>query len=299
MKAYGEAMSAGAAKTYFQAMFPASGVSNILFNCKLVDDGVTGIPIFNRYDTNYLPIDYTLKLDSNNVAITMSDTMSYVGCYQASAKTNDLDNNVLEFTNPVNVDSNGNDTTGTPKLLVSPGAGKFQIGVEATEQTRNRCTSSNVVKFERGFTLVGFQSQMKSGLGSRFSFGKCQLYNTTTTPCLPMESLEVIPYDTIDHASSEVGYSQFPRFSAMFNDRCQMWFKTANNQPLLFSDLAAFGITVTQEISLTPAFLSEYGSWAVTNADMASYHLSTKTGCALRNIPLYFAKIQLNLNYYN
>jgi len=295
MTAYGVAMSAGAAKTYFQAMFPAAGGTNILFSCRVVDDSVN--PIFNRYDINGNPIDYTLKLDSSNIALTMSDTMSYVGCYQASAKT-DGASPVLEFNAPVNVDAAGAETTGDPKLLVYPGDGKFQIGVEASTQIRNRCTSSNVVKFERGFTLTGFQSQMKSALGSRFSFGKFQKYNTTDAPCLPMESLEVIPYDAIDTPSAT-----FPRFSAMFNDKCQMWYHTAGakiNQPILFSDLETlFSITITQEPSLTPAFISEYGAWAVTNADMVSYLLSNQSGCALRNIPLYFAKIELNLNYYN
>lgn len=295
LTAYGVAMGTGAAKTYFQAMFPASGVTNILFNCRVVDDIAN--PIFNRYDINGNPIDYTLKLDSNNIALTMSDTMSYVGCYQASAKT-DGASPVLEFNAPVNVDAAGAEITGDPKLLVYPGDGKFQIGVEASTQVRNRCTSSNVVKFERGFTLTGFQSQMKSAMGSRFSFGKFQKYNTTDAPCLPMESLEVIPYDTINTPSAT-----FPRFSAMFNDKCQMWYHTAGakiNQPILFSDLAGtFTIGITQEPSLTSDFLTEYGAWAVTNADMVSYLLSSKTGCALRNIPLYFAKIELNLNYYN
>lgn len=276
-------------------MFPATGVTNIFFNCRVVDDIAN--PIFNRYDINGNVIDYTLKLDSNNIALTMSDTMSYVGCYQASAKT-DGASPVLEFNAPVNVGAAGAETTGDPKLLVYPGDGKFQIGVEASTQIRNRCTSSNVVKFERGFTLTGFQSQMKSAMGSRFSFGKFQKYNTTDAPCLPMESLEVIPYDTINTPSAT-----FPRFSAMFNDKCQMWYHTAGakiNQPILFSDLAGtFTIGITQEPSLTSDFLTEYGAWAVTNADMVSYLLSSKTGCALRNIPLYFAKIELNLNYYN
>lgn len=288
--AYANAMPAGTDKNYFLAMIPSSNSSNIFYvdlngqTCKVVEDrpSINGSKkIFNRY-VNDAPVDYSLFLDKDNVALTMSDQQSYVGCYKAN-------DDVLSFGAVVNANTDGTDDLGTtPDMLMADGNGKFHVSSADSVQTRNR-VRSNVFTFKRGFSLVGFQSQMKSGLGSRFSIGKFQPYNITNAPTLPQESIEVIPYDNATTPSA------FPRFSAMFNDVCQMWYHTTGakvGQPVLFNDLLSF-FAITTDKNLT-----EYGTWAVTNADYETYLLSEKTGVTLKNVPVNFAKVEINLNYY-
>lgn len=287
---YANAMTAGADKNYFLAMIPSANSSNIFYvdingqTCKVIEDrpSIAGSKkIFNRY-VDDAPVDYSLFLDKDNVALTMSDQMSYVGCYKANA-------DVLTFGNVVNVNADGTDDLATtPDMLIADGNGKFHVSSADSIQTRNR-VRSNVFTFKRGFSLVGFQSQMRSGLGSRFSIGKFQPYNITNAPTLPQESIEVIPYDNATTPSA------FPRFSAMFNDVCQMWYHTTGakvGQPVLFNDLLSF-FAITTDKNLT-----EYGTWAVTNADYETYLLSAKTGVILKNVPVNFAKVEINLNYY-
>lgn len=288
--AYANALAAGTDKNYFLAMIPSAASSNIFYvdangqTCKVVEDrpSVTGShQIFNRY-VNDAPVDYSLFLDKDNVALTMSDQLSYVGCYKANA-------DVLTFGAVVNVNADGTDDLATtPDMLIADGNGKFHASSADSVQIRNR-VRSNVFTFKRGFSLVGFQSQMKSGLNSRFSLGKFQPYNITDAPTLPQESIEVIPYD------DAVIPSAFPRFSAMFNDKVQMWYHTAGAKvglPVLFNDLLADFAIVTDKS------LAEYGAWAVTNADYETFTLSTKANVKLQNVPVYFAKVEINLNYH-
>lgn len=290
MYAYTNTIAAGTDRAYFSAMFPNANTSTIFSldqngqTCKVIEDrpSIAGSKkIFNRYVGDN-PVDYSLFLHADNVALIMSDELSYVGCYKANA-------DVLEFGNVISVNEDGSDDLITPPdMLIYDGNGKFHVSIADSIQTRNRVRSS-VFHFKRGFTLDGFQSQMKSGLASRFSLGKFQPYNITNAPTLPQESIEVIPYD--DAATP----SAFPRFSAMFNDKVQMWYHTAgakNNLPVLFNDLQSF-FAITTDKSL-----AEYGTWAVTNADFETYLLSSKTGVALRNIPVYYGRIELNLNYH-
>lgn len=355
--AYANAMSTGTDKTYFLSMIPSSTTSNIFYigaygqSCKVVEDRPSiggSIKIFNRY-VNDIPVDYSLWLNSTNVATTMSDINSNVGCYQANA-------DVLVWSSVVNVNTDGTDDTGTTSdMLIYDQNGQFHASSADSVQIRNRARS-NVFNFKRGVTFMGLQSQMKSGLGSRFSFGKFQLYNTTTALTLPMESIEVIPYD------SPTLVSAFPRFSAMFNDVCKMWYISSANTPILFSQLSSLmttllgnsGITLTNAANsgaftasasvaakiaigdtltisgqtvkvltvgtttfttevvtaantnssaytfgiYTDKNLTEYGAWAVTNADYESLRMSSLSGITLKNIPVYYAMLEINLNYY-
>lgn len=288
--AFANSMVSGQDKNYFLAMIPSANSSNIFYvdvngqTCKVVEDRPS-IPgskkIFNRY-VNDSPVDYSLFLSSDNVALTMSDQLSYVGCYKANAK-------VLTFGEVMHVNADGSDDLVTvPDMLISDGNGKFHVSTVDSVQIRNRVRSS-VFHFKRGFTLDGFQSQMKSGLASRFSLGKFQPYNITDAPTLPQESIEVIPYD------DAVTPSAFPRFSAMFNDKVQMWYHTAGAKkdlPVLFNDLLAYFAIVTDKS------LAEYGTWAVTNADYETFALSTKANVKLQNVPVYFAQVEINLNYH-
>ena len=349
MYAYTGTVTAGTDRTYFSAMFPSASTSNIFFvgdngqTNKVVDDSV--YPIFNKYNGT-VPVDYSLKLDSSNIALYMSDTNSYVGCYQANVGG-------MVFGTIYDVDSNGNNTGNTPDMLVKDTDGSFYAS-NSSVQIRNR-VQTNVLTFPRGFKIAGLQSQLTSGMASRFFFGKFQPYSTTGTPTLPIETVEVIPYDDATTPSA------FPRFSASFNDIVQMWYHkygagTVSNAsggitvtgvgtaflttfqigqkiyiggevrtvsaigtntsmttdawttahsagsayssvpvakidtPILFNDLSNYGIT-------TDKSLTEYGAWAVTNADYEYYLLSSKTGVALQNIPIAYLKLELNLNY--
>lgn len=288
--AFANSMVSGQDKNYFLAMIPSSNSSNIFYvdvngqTCKVVEDRPS-IPgskkIFNRY-VNDSPVDYSLFLSSDNVALTMSDQLSYVGCYKANTK-------VLTFGEVMHVNADGSDDLATvPDMLISDSNGKFHVSTADSVQIRNR-VRSDVFNFKRGFNLTAFQSQIKSGLGSRFSMGKFQPYNITDAPTLPQESIEILPYD------DENTPSAFPRFSGMFNGECKMWYHTTGakiNQPVLFNDLQSF-FAITTDKSL-----AEYGTWAVTNADFETYLLSSKTGVTLRNIPVYYCRIELNLNYH-
>lgn len=64
------------------------------------------------------------------------------------------------------------------------------------------------------------------------------------------------------------------------------------NTPLLFSDLAGY-YNIISDLNIT-----EYGTWAVTNADFDSYYLYSKTGVQLTTILLKYFKFWVNINYY-
>ena len=290
MHAYTPNIAEGEDRNYFSSMFPNAISSPIFYidangqTCKVVEDrpSVPGSKkIFNRYVGDN-PVDYSLFLHADNVALIMSDELSYVGCYKANA-------DVLTFGDVMNVNEDGSDDLVTPPdMLIYDGSGKFRVSIIDSVQIRNRVRSS-VFHFKRGFTLDGFQSQMKRGLVSRFSIGKFQPYNITDAPTLPQESIEVIPYD------DAVTPSAFPRFSAMFNDKVQMWYHTAGAKkdlPVLFNDLLSDFAIVTDKS------LDEYGAWAVTNADYETFELSTKANVKLQNVPVYFAQVEINLNYH-
>lgn len=358
---YANNMTAGTDKTYFQAilasvttMFYAdeSGQTN-----KVVDDSI--YPIFNKYD-NGVPIDYTLKLASNNVALTMSSTGSYVGAYKANL------NNVL-FGPVINVNADGSDDLVTPAdLLISEGNGKFSAS-QTSVQLRNRVRTI-VQEFPRGKTLEGGQSDLRSGLSTRLFFGKKQpLSYSGTAPTVPVESFEAIVYDSIpanntpEAANDLSGAADFPRFSMPFNEEVLMWYKGVS--PLLFNQLSnlytgpgtvtntAGSTTVTGTNTLFTTYLivgdlltiagqtvritaiasatsltvdtaiinantnasytvgvycdkalTEYGTWAVTNADIENYSLSFKTAyttaaLTAKTIAAKYIKAELNLNY--
>jgi len=64
------------------------------------------------------------------------------------------------------------------------------------------------------------------------------------------------------------------------------------NTPILFSDLLTY-YNISSDLNMT-----EYGTWAVTNADYDSYYLYSKTGPTLTTIVLYAFKFWVNINYY-
>ena len=279
-------------KTYAQAILAT--ITTMFFadtngqTNKVVDD--VAFPIFNMYNGT-APIDYSLKLDPNNVALTMSDTGSYVGAYKANLGG-------YSFGSILNVNTDGtDDAVTTPTLLVSGGLNQFSAN-DTSLQLRNRIRTT-VVQFPRGKQLSGAGSQLTSGLPSRLYFGKRRPMITSGGGLtVPVESFEVIPYDSIpiDNSVGAVnnisGKSIFPRFSVSFNGATQMWYK-ANGQPLLFNDLANYSITT--DVSLT-----EYGTWAVTSADAEDYNLSliaTANSLTKKNIPVNFCKQELNLNF--
>jgi len=356
---YANAMTAGTDKTYFQAILAtketmfyadANGQTN-----KVVDDVL--YPIFNKYNGT-TPIDYSLKLAANNVALTMSDIGGYVGAYKANL-------NHVQFGTILHVNADGSDdTVTTPDLLISEGLNQFSAS-DTSLQLRNRIRTT-VLEFPRGKAFDGAQSMLTSGIASRLYFGKYQpMVTTGANPTIPVETIEVIPYDAIPadnsvaQANNLSGKSAFPRFSIMFNGKAEMWYK--NNSPLLFSqlgslytgngtisntagsdtvtgvntlfttylvpgDLITVGgqtvkvLSIASDTSLTvdtpitnantnaaytvgiyvDKSLTEYGDWAVTNADIEDYSLSFKTavaGVSKRNIPVKYCKLELNLNY--
>ncbi len=356
---YANAMTAGTDKTYFQAILAtketmfyadANGQTN-----KVVDDVL--YPIFNKYNGT-TPIDYSLKLAANNVALTMSDIGGYVGAYKANL-------NHVQFGTILHVNADGSDdTVTTPDLLISEGLNQFSAS-DTSLQLRNRIRTA-VLEFPRGKAFDGSQSMLTSGIASRLYFGKYQpMVTTGANPTIPVETIEVIPYDAIPadnsvaQANNLSGKSAFPRFSIMFNGAAEMWYK--NNVPLLFSQLAnlytgngtisntagsttvtgvntlfttylvpgdlitvggqtvkvqsiASATSLTVDTPITTAntnaaytvgiyvdkSLTEYGDWAVTNADIEDYSLLFKTavaGVSKRNIPVKYCKLELNLNY--
>ena len=125
--------------------------------------------------------------------------------------------------------------------LISEGLNQFSAS-DTSLQLRNRIRTT-VLEFPRGKAFDGAQSMLTSGIASRLYFGKYQpMVTTGANPTIPVETIEVIPYDAIPadnsvaQANNISGKSAFPRFSIMFNGAAGMWYK--NNAPLLFSQLA-------------------------------------------------------------
>lgn len=346
-KAYALAILATKETMFYE---DANGQTN-----KVVDDVL--YPIFNKYNGT-TPIDYSLKLAANNVALTMSDIGGYVGAYKANL-------NHVQFGTILHVNTDGSDdTVTTPDLLISEGLNQFSAS-DTSLQLRNRIRTI-VSEFQRGKVFDGSQSMLTSGIASRLYFGKYQpMVTTGANSTIPVETIEVIPYDAIpaDNSVAQANNlsekSAFPRFSIMFNGAAEMWYK--NNVPLLFSqlgslytgngtisntagsdtvtgvntlfttylvpgDLITVGGQTVKVLSIASATsltvdtpitnantnaaytvgiyvdksLTEYGDWAVTNADIEDYSLSFKTavaGVSKRNIPVRFCKLELNLNY--
>lgn len=290
---YANSLSSGTAKTYFLAILATNTTifyadTNGQTN-KVADDVAN--PIFNMYNGS-TPVDYSLKLDANNVALTMSDNSSYIGSYKANLGG-------FSFGSIVNVNADGtDDAVTTPTLLVSDGYNQFSAN-DASTQSRNRIRTT-VVAYPRGKSFAGAGSQLTSGIASRLGFGKNRpMVTTGTGNTVPPETFEFIPYDSVpaDNSAAQAnnisGKSSFPCFSCSFNGNTQMWYKP-NGTPLLFNDLATYSIT-------TDLNLAEYGTWAVTSADAEDYNLSliaTANSLTKKNIPVVCGKQELNLNFF-
>lgn len=238
---YANSLTAGPNKTYFLAILATQ--DTMFKECVVWDDSDTvNNPIFSRY-VDGVPVDYTLALKSNNPALYMSTTGSYVGCYAANVN-DDGHGNHITFGTVKHVDvTTGLDTATAPDLLVQDPSNPAKFSAsQSSLQLWNRIRTS-VVEYPRGKSFAGMQSQLDSGIASRLFFGKRQKIRTTgdiSQKTTAFESVEVIPYDslptpntgaenTIDNMSTLL-----PRFSAPFNGECLIFYKAG--VPLKFND---------------------------------------------------------------
>ena len=113
---YANSLGAGTDKTYFLAILATQ--DTMFKECVVWDDSDTvNNPIFSRY-VDGAPADYTLALKSNNPALYMSTTGSYVGCYAANVN-DDGHGNHITFGAVKHVDeTTGLDTATAPDLLI-------------------------------------------------------------------------------------------------------------------------------------------------------------------------------------
>jgi len=294
---YANAMPTGnstqiADRNYFLLMTGSNFASCPIFysdsvtgqTCKVIDDSVT--PIFNRYNGSVV-LDYTLSTNSSNEALTMGDpTLPYqhVGCYRPNIGGS---NSTLPMVwgSVINVNADGSDDVVTPPTLLEvDGDGRFLMSQEST-QYRNRIRS-NVVRYDRGKASFGGQAQLDSAINSGFWWGKRRKYSATE---FPIESVEAIIYD------NETTPSSFPRLSVPLNGECLVywWVSTARiGTPVLFNQLSELGITIDAD------FLAEYGTWAVTSADLEFYMLTQLTSyVGAKTLNVSFIQGELNANY--
>ena len=294
---YANAMPTGNAtqiadRDYFLLMTGSSFLTCPIFyydsatgqTCKVIDDSIT--PIFNRYNGSVV-LDYTLSTNSNNEALTMGDpTLPYqhVGCYRPNIGGS---NSTLPMVwgSVINVNADGSDDVVTPPTLLEvDGDGRFLMNQEST-QYRNRIRS-NVLRYDRGKASFGGQAQLDSAIDSGFWWGKRRKYSTTE---FPIESVEAIIYD------NETTPSSFPRLSVPINGECLVywWVSTARiGTPVLFNQLSELGITLDAD------FLAEYGTWAVTSADLEFYMLTQLTSyVGAKTLNVSFIQGELNANY--
>lgn len=294
---YANAMPTGNAtqiadRNYFLLMIGSSFLTCPIFyfdsvtgqTCKVIDDSVT--PIFNRYNGSVV-LDYTLSTNHSNEALTMGDpTLAYqhVGCYRPNIGGS---NSTLPMVwgSVINVNADGTDDMVTPPTLLEvDGDGRFLMNQEST-QYRNRIRS-NVLRYDRGNSSFGGQAQLDSVINSGFWWGKRRKYSATE---FPIESVEAIIYD------NETTPSAFPRLSVPINDECRVywWVSTARiGNPVLFNQLSELGITLDAD------FLAEYGTWAVTSADLEFYMLTQLTSyVGAKTLNVSFIQAELNANY--
>lgn len=232
---YANSLGAGTDKTYFLAILATQ--DTMFKECVVWDDSDTvNNPIFSRY-VDGVPVDYTLALKSNNPALYMSTTGSYVGCYAANVN-DDGHGNHITFGAVKHVDeTTGLDTATSPDLLIQDQSNPAKFSASQTSlQLWNRIRTS-VVEYPRGKSFAGMQSQLDSGIASRLFFGKRQEIRTTgdiSQKTTAFESVEVIPYDSLPDpntgAENDItGLSAtLPRFSAPFNGECLLFYKGGN-----------------------------------------------------------------------
>ena len=207
----------------------------------------------------------------------MSSYSDYVGCFSGNVR-----NMLFDIIKDVDI-TTGASTTNEPDLLSVDESGNY-YAVSNSLQYWNRVTT-NVLNFARGYSFNGVNSLLKSGIGQRYYYGKLQPFTTTN---IPLESVEVIPFDNI------ITQSIFPKFSAKFSGSTKMYYHNTgdkNGQPVLFNDLLAyFAVTTNKDLLI-------YGNWAVTDADSENYEMSAKTACGLKPISLIYFKFELNIHY--
>lgn len=249
--------------------------NNSFVNCKVHDDTVN--PIFNYYDESGDPSDYSLFLDRSNKALYMSDTGTSVGAFSPNIANG-------AFSSPVEVDQNGNDIEASGDLMIyNPADGSFESN-ELSTQHWNRVRTGILSTMLRNFGFKGVQGVLESGIVTKHYYGKKQLFDDEN---IPVETIEVLPYD------DENTVSLFPRFSCSLADDTLMWYHNSGDksgQPVLYSDLAALGITTILDLSI-------YGNWAVTSADIDNNALIGIASVSLRNIPIKYFRLEINLHY--
>jgi len=132
------------------------------------------------------------------------------------------------------------------------------------------------------------QCFFNTSVSSHFVVGKWQ---TWCEGCLPAESIEILPYD--DETTPSVS---IPKFSSVINGETKLykWVTGARTgQYLLFNHLSELGVSTNKN-------LEEYGSYAVSNADIEHFILYQLTGIvALYSVELNYFKGELNINYIN
>lgn len=271
---YANSLGDGTDKTYFLAILATQ--DTMFKECVVWDDSDTiNNPIFSRY-VDGVPVDYTLALKSNNPALYMSTTGSYVGCYAANVN-DDGHGNHITFGSVKHVDVNtGLDTATLPDLLVQDPSNPAKFSASQTSlQLWNRIRTS-VVEYPRGKSFAGMQSQLDSGIASRLFFGKRQEIRTTghiLQKTTAFESVEVIPYDSLPTPNTGAENTinnmsaTLPRFSAPFNGECLMFYKAG--VPLKFNDYNGLKTLFTGQgtVAITSGSAVVTGSGTAFTAD--------------------------------
>lgn len=281
----------GADKTYLLSLAATSFYSDLSTgqSNKVVDDNpLTGTPIFNKYSSDgNTPLDYSLSLSSNNVALTMGDpslSYQYVGCFRTNIGGQNTSNPMV-YGSTLNVNTDGTDDIVTvPNLLMLDSSGNFLMNQDSV-QYWNR-VRTNVLSYDRGKSSFGTGSLLSSAMGAGYYFGKKRKYDATH--CV-VETIEVLPYD------SPTVPSAAPKFSMSFNGQTLVYYWVSgakSGSPVLFSDLAGIGVIVDAD------FLAIYSAWAVSTADFESYTLSQFTSLiGAKQYPLTYFKGELNAHY--
>lgn len=273
---YANNVLTGAQQAYLLGCVANSFTKNLMNfeSCKIADDDYTAnTRIFNRY-SNGTPIDYSLRINPNNIALYMSTNETFVGCFSPNLAP-------MTWGEIEDIDADGIVTANEANMLVRNSDNTFTADASQDDQFWNRVSLTNTLVYSRGYNFIGINSIFKSGVNAGFYFGKKQPFDAINTP---VESVEVIPYEDLNTESSH------PRFSARFTGDTRVYYHLSDNSPVLFSDLATLGITTNKDLDI-------YGGYAVSEADVESFLLKTNVNVKLEYPRLRFVRLELNLHY--
>ncbi len=237
--------------------------------CRVMDDS-GDVRLFNRYNHAGQPVDFTLNVHLDNIAIRMSEFGSYVGAFAPNIGG-------MLLGDIVNINEDGTINAAEPTLLVNNDDGTLEAN-ELSSQRWNRVVTNLLFSQSKNFAFRGLQCLVESGRASGYNYGK--LYADKT---ISVDTIEVVPYD------DETTPSAFPPFSCALIQETYMYYHT-QGQPVLFSDLAGLGVTANVSLAI-------YGSYAVTDADYDSIALLSNSNVILKQIPIKFFKLEINLHY--